>query len=97
MKEKVDVTGVPETMLQTLYARAKETGKPDGKVRDEIAAEIVGKLNYDFPKPIRTKQCHPVSLQERSFWIRWSDSICRHIRRPLLSILPVVWIPDDIA
>lgn len=25
MKEKVDVTGVPETMLQTLYARAKET------------------------------------------------------------------------
>lgn len=25
MKEKVDVTGVPETMLQTLYTRAKET------------------------------------------------------------------------
>lgn len=29
MKEKVKVTGVPETMIQTLYARAKETGKPD--------------------------------------------------------------------
>lgn len=27
MKEKVDVTGVPETMLQTLYTRAKETKK----------------------------------------------------------------------
>ena len=25
MKEKVNVTGVPETMIQTLYARAKET------------------------------------------------------------------------
>ena len=25
MKEKVDVTGVLETMLQTLYTRAKET------------------------------------------------------------------------
>ena len=25
MKEKVSVTGVPETMVQTLYARAKET------------------------------------------------------------------------
>ena len=24
MKEKVNVTGVPETMVQTLYARAKE-------------------------------------------------------------------------
>lgn len=29
MKEKVDVTGVPETMLQTLYARAKETKKSE--------------------------------------------------------------------
>ena len=27
MKEKVKVTGVPETMIQTLYARAKETKK----------------------------------------------------------------------
>lgn len=27
MKEKVSVTGVPETMIQTLYARAKESGK----------------------------------------------------------------------
>ena len=27
MKEKVNVTGVPETMVQTLYARAKETKK----------------------------------------------------------------------
>lgn len=27
MKEKVDVTGVPEMMLQTLYTRAKETKK----------------------------------------------------------------------
>ena len=27
MKEKVNVTGVPETMVQTLYARAKETRK----------------------------------------------------------------------
>ena len=25
MKKKVNVTGVPETMVQTLYARAKET------------------------------------------------------------------------
>ena len=29
MKEKVNVTGVPETMVQTLYARAKETKGKD--------------------------------------------------------------------
>ena len=31
MKEKVNVTGVPETMVQTLYARAKETRKKNCK------------------------------------------------------------------
>ncbi len=31
MKEKVNVTGVPETMVQTLYARAKETKKTQCK------------------------------------------------------------------
>ena len=50
MKEKVKVTGVPETMVQTLYARAKETKKQNAKIKDEIAAEIVEKLDYDFSK-----------------------------------------------
>ena len=50
MKEKIKITGVPETMIQTLYARAKETKKSDAKIRDEIAVEIVEKLDYDFTK-----------------------------------------------
>lgn len=48
MKEKVNVTGVPETMIQTLYARAMETCKKNPKIKDEIAVEIVSKLDYDF-------------------------------------------------
>ena len=48
MKEKVNVTGVPETMVQTLYARAKETKKQNAKIEDEIAVELVEKLDYDF-------------------------------------------------
>lgn len=50
MKEKVSVTGVAETMIQTLYARAKETKKPDHKIRDDIAVELVEKIDYDFSK-----------------------------------------------
>ena len=50
MKEKVNVTGVPETMVQTLYARAKETRKKNAKINDEIAVELVKKLDYDFSK-----------------------------------------------
>ncbi len=32
MKEKVNVTGVPETMIQTLYARAKESMKKNPRI-----------------------------------------------------------------
>ena len=44
---KVTLSGVPETMLQTVYARAKET-QNRGAVRDEKAVEIIRQLDYDF-------------------------------------------------
>ena len=47
MAEKVKLSGVPETMLQTVYARAKESGSR-GAIHDAKAEEIVGKLDYDF-------------------------------------------------
>ena len=55
MKENVNVTGVSETMVQTLYARAKETGKQNARIKDEIAVEIVEKLDYDFSKADKDK------------------------------------------
>lgn len=48
MDEKEKIGGVAETMLQTLYARAKESGKPDHKIYDEKAIEITKRMNYDF-------------------------------------------------
>ncbi len=47
MAEKINLSGVPETMLQTVYARAKET-EGRGAIRDEKAVEIIKKLDYDF-------------------------------------------------
>ena len=47
MNEKITLSGVPETMLQTLYARARESGTR-GAIRDKKAEEIVGRLDYDF-------------------------------------------------
>lgn len=47
MREKITLSGVPETMLQTIYARAKES-KKHGAIRDLKAEEIVDKLDYDF-------------------------------------------------
>lgn len=47
MAEKIKLSGVPETMLQTVYARAKES-RGRGAIRDKKAEEIVSNLDYDF-------------------------------------------------
>lgn len=47
MSEKPLLSGVPETMLQTIYARAKET-KTRGAIKDSKAVEIVERIDYDF-------------------------------------------------
>ena len=47
MAEKIKLTGVQETMLQTLYARAKESSGR-GVIRDKKAEEIINGLDYDF-------------------------------------------------
>lgn len=47
---KINITGVPETMIQTLYARAKESQKSNPLIYDSQAIEIVNKLDYDFSK-----------------------------------------------
>lgn len=36
-QKKISITGVPETMLQTMYARAKETKKENAVIHDEKA------------------------------------------------------------
>lgn len=57
MSEKINLSGVPETMLQTVYARAKET-KTRGAISDKKAVEIVEKLNYDFSLADRDSAMH---------------------------------------
>lgn len=48
MTEKVQMQGVPETMLQTLYARAAYSKKNNAKFKDDKAVEIVSQMDYDF-------------------------------------------------
>ena len=49
MSEKITLSGVSETMLQTVYARAKESATR-GIIHDKKAEEIIAELNYDFSK-----------------------------------------------
>ena len=47
MDEKITLSGVPETMLQTIYARAKES-RTRGAIKNEKAEEIIDRIDYDF-------------------------------------------------
>ncbi len=47
MNDKIKLSGVSETMLQTVYARAKESAGREA-IRDKKAEEIIGNLDYDF-------------------------------------------------
>ena len=54
MPDRISLSGVPETMLQTLYARAEES-RTRGAIHDEAAEALVSKLDYDFSIAKRDK------------------------------------------
>jgi O-methyltransferase involved in polyketide biosynthesis len=51
-KIRVDLTGAPETMLATLYARALDADADADQpiLGDTYAKELVARLDYDWPK-----------------------------------------------
>ena len=59
MNEERLLSGVPETMLQTVYARAKES-RGRGAIHDPKAEEIIERLDMIFLLPIRTLPCTAV-------------------------------------
>lgn len=68
MREKIKLSGVPETMLQTVYARAKESSGR-GAIHDAKAEELIEKLDYDFPLPAKIRPCAAASLPGPLCWI----------------------------
>jgi O-methyltransferase involved in polyketide biosynthesis len=49
-REKITLTGAPETMLATLYGRALDSRSPKSVLHDHAAAEAVKRIDYDFRK-----------------------------------------------
>lgn len=97
MKEKVKITGVPETMIQTLYARAKETQKNNAKIKDDIAVGIVEKLDYDFSKADNDKTMASGVIARTIVLDKMVGNIWILILIRLLSILAVEWTQDVIV
>ena len=48
MSVAVDLSGVPETLLWTLYHRAEEARRPDAVLDDPLAVALVSRIRYPF-------------------------------------------------
>lgn len=48
VKTRIDLEGVPETLLWNLYHRAVEARRPDAVLHDPRAAELVDAIDYPF-------------------------------------------------
>jgi O-methyltransferase involved in polyketide biosynthesis len=50
MSVAVELSGVPETLLWTLYHRAEEARRPDAVLSDPLAIELVDRIDYPFSR-----------------------------------------------
>lgn len=72
-KTRVDLTGAPETMLATLYAKALDAAAPDSALHDRYAKEIVERIDYDWARTgIKPSNAPGVALRSKHFdtWAR---------------------------
>jgi O-methyltransferase involved in polyketide biosynthesis len=78
----LNLSGVAETLLITLYVRAMESQRPDALIKDEIAVALVTQLGYDFSriKQIRMDEDDKVGLILRNLeFDRYArDFLARH-------------------
>jgi O-methyltransferase involved in polyketide biosynthesis len=83
----VDLSGAPQTMLATLYAKALDADFPKPILGDRYAKEIVERIDYDWKKTTITARRAPsVTTRSAHFdkWVRQflavhSDAVVLHL------------------
>ncbi|PEN07738.1 methyltransferase [Longimonas halophila] len=75
-KAPVELEGVPETLLLTLYNRAIESQRPDPILRDDLAVRMVEQIDYDFSQFGDGRITHPIRAKVFDDWAR--DILARH-------------------
>jgi O-methyltransferase involved in polyketide biosynthesis len=80
MTEKVlqSLEGVSETLLITLYVRARETQRPDAMIKDDKAVEMVNQIDCDFSR-FRMQRHDEVGLIMRM--IKFDRHVCDFMKQ----------------
>ncbi|KZS86140.1 hypothetical protein LAUMK4_00066 [Mycobacterium persicum] len=72
-KVAVDLTGPPQTMLATLYAKALDADRPHPILGDRYAKEVVERIDYDWSQTsITARNCAAVTTRTAHLdsWVR---------------------------
>jgi O-methyltransferase involved in polyketide biosynthesis len=75
-KSSVTLTGVSETALLTLTARAEEARRPDSVIDDPMAVALADSIHFDFAKFGTSHQ--GIALRARAFDIQTQSFLAEH-------------------
>ena len=75
-KDRVALSGVSETALLTLNARAREARRPDSVIDDPMAVAVVDSIDFDFAKFGPTRQ--GIALRALAFDIATRSYLDQH-------------------
>jgi methyltransferase (TIGR00027 family) len=86
-KIRVDLTGSPETMLATLYAKALDADARESALHDHYAADIVARIDYNWARTgIKPSNAPGVVLRSKHFDTWAGDFIAAHPRAVVLHL-----------
>jgi O-methyltransferase involved in polyketide biosynthesis len=71
-KLHVDLSGAPQTMLATLYAKALDAAAPTPILGDRYARDLVDRLDYDWTKTTITARTAPSVTTRTAHFDTWS-------------------------
>jgi O-methyltransferase involved in polyketide biosynthesis len=71
-KVRVDLTGAPQTMLATFYAKALDAELPKPILGDRLAKEIADRIDYDWKKTAITPGNSPSVTTRSAHFDRWA-------------------------
>src|SRR5882757_1877258 len=71
-KLHVDLSGAPQTMLATFYAKALDAGLPEPILGDRFAKDIVDRIDYDWKRTSITAANSPSVTTRSAHFDRWT-------------------------
>lgn len=71
-KLKVDLSGAPQTMLATFYAKALDARLPNPILGDDMAADIAERIDYDWARTSITPARAPSVTTRSAHFDRWA-------------------------